>query len=95
MQTQEYMTLSRASGDIGDQFYRCLTEWLRSRGEHPSSDCREIGRQYSEALTRQRRYLNSLPADPKRDAAINSCETYIASLNKSLCLLDAPLKDAH
>ncbi len=93
MNSLEYMTLSRVSGEIGDKFYRCVSEWLHgAREKRAACSCRELGRQYSDALAEQLRYLNSLKPDPKRDAAIRACGSYRASLEKSLGLLDAPLK---
>jgi hypothetical protein len=96
MKTQEYLILSRTSDEIGDKFYRCVSEWVRGcRDQRTSYVCREVGEQYAAALNRQIQYLESLKQDPVCDIAIRRCESYREYLQKSLGLLDTPLNRDH
>jgi hypothetical protein len=96
MQTVDYMTLSRASGELSDKFYRSVSQWVRNEADKPErSVCIDLGDQYAEALTQQLLYLQNLNPEPKRDEAITRCEAYRATLEKSLGLLKDELRDVH
>jgi hypothetical protein len=57
-----YLPLKGKSTELGDEYYRCLSEILtRPPGGRDFKDCLRIGRRYRKALRAQLRDLERLP----------------------------------
>jgi hypothetical protein len=88
MHTHEYQSLSRESRQIGDEFYECMSAWLKDPWDPKvRHSCLENGLRYEEALVRQIAYLKSAKESEQRSVALETCETYYAALESQLQLL--------
>ena len=93
MQSSEYQSLSRESRQMGDEFYKCMSAWLKDPWDKDvRHSCLENGLRYEEALIRQIAYLKSIKGSEQRSIALETCETYYAALESQLRLL-ASLSD--
>lgn len=90
MNKPRYLQLSRESQRYGDEFYRCVADWLRALQEGqraPAVACDEVAEKYKQALEEQLFYLEALKPDPQRDEALRRCQSYLNYLDSQLDLL--------
>ena len=88
MQSSEYQSLSRESRQMGDEFYKCMSAWLKDPWDKDvRHSCLENGMLYEEALIRQIAYLRNTMESEQRSIALETCETYYAALESQLQLL--------
>ena len=93
MHTIKYQELSRLSSEIGDEFYRCLSSWLKNPLDPRSRvSCLKQGHEYEKALVRQIEYLKKLTPSARSSAALQTCETYYKTLESQLQLLESAFK---
>jgi hypothetical protein len=77
MTSATYRKLSRESGRSGDEFYTCMSEWLKNRRtEDMRSSCLSKAELYGSALEREIAYLTSLPKGEKVEEALATAVHY-------------------
>jgi hypothetical protein len=87
MDRQEYARLSRLAQVSSDEFYRCLSVWIRERADRQRKGCIEKGHEYEKALTDQIVYLQHLELSARRDEALVNCEKLRDALATQMTLL--------
>ena len=93
MNTIKYQELSRHSSEIGDEFYKCLSAWLKDPlNTKQRRSCLKQGHEYEKALVRQIEYLKKLSPTARSTAAIEVAETYYSTLESQLQLLDSAFR---
>jgi len=93
MHTVKYQELSRRSRENGDEFYKCLSSWLKDPLDPKARrSCLKQGHGYEKALVRQIEYLRKLTPSVRSAAALEMCETYYKTLETQLQLLESAFK---
>jgi DNA-binding transcriptional regulator GbsR (MarR family) len=61
---QKYLPLKSHSSQLGDDYFRCVSETIRGKRQEKIDECLKLGRKYRRALERQLKDLARL-ADEK------------------------------
>lgn len=94
MDTLEYLKLSQESHTSGDEFYRCVSAWLKSKsaGVTPES-CSDIAAKYQRALRKELVYLETRAKGERREERIERCKNYLKYLESQMDLLQSNYGD--
>ena len=87
MRSNVYLSLAERSGELSEEFYRCVSQWARQASAETADECEKTAREYEKALKAQIRYLKTKAKTGPRDEAIKSCEMYLKMIDAQLKLL--------